>query len=245
MQTDFFERYNFFTFVWIRSYLKEIDISGIKFLNSLQRLRMDNKNQGMDFAYFPHLEYASLDWNRKLVNLDKCKKLGRLELRKYNPESKSLHELSRLVALRSLVITQSTILSVDGIENLSNLIELECHYLTKLEDADKLVALSKSLDSLSLSNCKRLKNYAFLTKLTKLKKLKLLSCGSLSNLGFITSMPDLEFLAFAGTNIEDGDLSILAERKIKYVSFDDKKHYSHKMNQINPDFSWKAKIELK
>lgn len=240
-QTDFFEKYNFFTFVWIVSYVKEINISGIKYLKNLEGLRVDNKNQGINFEDFPNLEYASFDWNKKLVNLDMSKKLSSLKLWKFNPASKTLHELSRLTGLRSLALTQSTILSVDGIENLSNLTEFEAHYLTKLANADKFAALSKSLKSLSLSNCKRLQDHAFLAKLIKLKKLKLVDCGNLPNLDFIASLPELEFLTFVGTNIEDGDLSILAERKIKFVSFDDKRHFSHKMKQINPNFSWKAK----
>jgi hypothetical protein len=60
-------------------------------------------------------------------------------------------------------------------------------------------------------------------------------------LDFIASLSELEYLTFVGTNVENGDLAILAEKKIKFVSFDDKKHYSHKMKQINPNFTWEAK----
>jgi hypothetical protein len=241
VQTDFFEKYNLFTFVWIVSYIEEIDISGIRYLSNLKCLRVNNKNQGINFGYFPNLEYASLDWNKKLVNLDTRKKLGRLELWKLNPTSHTLTEFCGLTELKSLALSQSTIHSVDGIESLTNLTEFEGNYLTKLENADSFAARSESLNSLSLSNCKRLRNYAFLPKLIKLKKLKLVDCGTLPNLDFIASLSELEYLTFVGTNVENGDLAILAEKKIKFVSFDDKKHYSHKMKQINPNFTWEAK----
>jgi len=35
----------------------------------------------------------------------------------------------------------------------------------------------------------------------------------------------------------------LKKNKIDYVGFDDKKHYSHKMKEINPSFSWKYSNE--
>jgi hypothetical protein len=238
---DFLKNNNFFTKIWVVNYLTDIDISGVHYLNALRSISLSNNKQKIDFSCFPELENASIDWNEKLTNLNTCKKLERLVIWKFKPRSKDFIELKELDALQSLEITQSNIESFSGIEYLHRLNSFEGHYLPKLESLKGIEAASKKLKILILDNSKKLVNYEdWLSKLEVLEKLILSKCGELKDLKFINEIHNLKFFSFIHTNIKDGNLDILEERKIEYVGFDDKRHYSHKMKDINPSFSWKV-----
>jgi hypothetical protein len=238
---DFFKEYNFFTEVSVIQDLSEIDISGVHFLKDLERLTLSNNKQRIDFASFPRLVHASIDWNESLVNMGLNERFKSLILSKYKPKSGSFSELSDLHELDSLEITQSNLVSLSGIEDLHHLREFKAYYLTKLESLKGITALNEVLALLELGNCKKLKGYEVsLRELVKLEKLIISNCGDLNDLNFITQMPFLKFFSFYNTNIKDGNLNILKQKSIEYVGYDDKKRYSHKMKDINPNFKWKV-----
>ena len=237
---DFLKTYDFFTEISVIKDLSEIDISGVQFLKKLVSLTLSNGNQGLDFKNFPLLEEASVYWNNKLFNLGLCKNLTKLVLWKYKPKSGSFQELSRLSSLIALKITQSNLHSLSGLEGLTHLEEFEAYYLTKLENLTNIDAVSKTLNSLTLDHCKKIHDFEqALGSLTNLQKLILGDCGDLKNLKFVNELEKLNFFSFVGTNVRDGDLSLLLKRKFEHVGFDDKRHYSHKMKELNPGFSWK------
>jgi len=70
--------------------------------------------------------------------------------------------------------------------------------------------------------------------LTKLKKIVLMDCGKLKSLTPLKNCSLLESLNFAGdTSIDDGELGSLIELpELSSMFFSDKRHYSHKQNQI-------------
>jgi protein phosphatase 1 regulatory subunit 7 len=235
---DFLKNYDFFTEVSIIKDLQDIDISGVQFLKRLIRLTLSNGNQGLDFGNFPLLEEASVHWNSKLKNLELCKSLQKLTLWQYKPKSGSCQELGGLSSLISLKITQSNIRSLTGLEGLKHLQEFEGYYLTKLEDIAKIITVSNTLRFLTLDHCKKLHAYEKdLASLANLQKLILGDCGDLDSLKFVRHLTKLIFLSFVGTNIKDGNLSFLLGRKFEHIGFDDKRHYSHKMKELNPEFS--------
>lgn len=234
---NFLEKYNFITHLTVSQNPLgvEIDISAVNQLRKLKFLSLSNKNQAIDFSCFPELEDGSIDWNNKLINIATCKKLRRLVLWKYKPKSKSFLELDGLTALQSLEITESNIESFSGIESLVKLNSFEGTYLSKLESLAGIELLSKNIRTLVLNTCKSLKDYGTaLGTLTNLEKLILSKCGELNDLDFITTMRKLIFFSFVNTNIKNGNLSPLKEKKLDYAGFDDKRHYSHKMKDINP-----------
>jgi protein phosphatase 1 regulatory subunit 7 len=232
---DFFKKYDFFTEVSVIKDLNDIDVSGIQFLKQLVRVTLSNENQGLDFSNFPQLEEASIDWNSKVINLSQCKKLNSLVLWKFKPKSGSFKELKGLGNLTSLKITQSDIKSLSCLEELPHLENFEAYYLSKLEDLSAIDVVRHSLKSLILEKCKKLHDYEdALGSLTVLRKLILSDCGTLKNLKFVHKLKELVFFSFVGTNVEDGDLSLLLKRKFEWVGFDDKRHYSHKMKELNP-----------
>jgi hypothetical protein len=216
-------------------------MSGVKFLKKLVRMTLSNNNQGLDFSNFPQLEDASIEWNNKIINLNQCKKLSSLILWKFKPKSGSFKELGDLDNVTSLKVTQSNITSLSGLEELPHLENFEAYYLSKLEDLNGIDALRHSLRSSILDKCKKLHDYEdALSSLTRLHKLILGDCGTLGSLEFINKLSELIFFSFVGTDVKDGDLSLLLKRKFEHVGFDDKRHYSHKMKEVNPGFSRKV-----
>ena len=231
---DFFREYDFFTEVSVIKDLTEIDISGVQFLKKLARVTLSNDNQGLDFGNFHQLEEASFDWNNKIINLSQCKKLNSLILWKFKPQSGSFKELRGLGSVTSLKITQSNIISLSGLEEFPHLENFEAYYLSKLEGLNGIDAIRHSLRSLMLDKCKKLHDYEeALSSLTNLHKLILGDCGPVKNLEFVNKLSKLTFFSFVGTDVKDGDLSFLAKRKFEHVGFDDKRHYSHKMKEVN------------
>jgi len=240
-KVDFFKEYDFFTDVSVIRDYTDIDVSGVQFLKNLVRMTLSNDNQGLDFSNFPQLEYASIEWNNRIINLNQCQKLTGLVLWKYKPKSGSFKELTGLDSVKSLMITQSNINSLSGLEELRHLENFEGYYLSKLEDLNGIDVIRHSLRSLILEKCKNLINYeGSLSLLENLQKLTLSDCGTLKNLNFLIRLKQLTVFTFVGTNVEDGDLSLLLKRKFEWVGFDDKRHYSHKMKEVNPGYSSKV-----
>lgn len=236
---DFLKKNNFFTQLSVVEDMTDINISAVHYLKGLTYLSLSNNKQNLDLSSFPELEKLSLDWNNNLTNLNKCKKLKHLALWKFKPKSKSFIELDGLNGLESLKITQSNIESFSGIQNLHQLNQLEGYYLSKLESLKGIELLAKSLKILILENCRKLIKYeSVFEDLVVLEKLILGDCGELDNLKFINKMDKISFFSFVNTNIKDGNLFPLKEKHFEYVGFNDKKHYSHKMKEITPSFSW-------
>ena len=55
-------------------------------------------------------------------------------------------------------------------------------------------------------------------------------CADIPSLAFIGKLQKLEFLSFVGTKILDGDLSFC--ERLEYTGFDNKKNYSHTMDEM-------------
>lgn len=225
---------DFLTSLWVVKDINPIDISGVHHLRQLRQLNISNDGQPVDFSFFPELEEAHIDWNSKITNLDKCPGLRKLTIWKYKPRSKAFHELHNLNGLQSLEITQSNIESFDGFEKFTGLRSFEGHYLSKLSTLNGLEVSQKHLRMLMLHTCKKLVAYEhILGQLNMLEKLILSDCGDLDDLTFVNKMQSLKFFSFVGTDVKDGDLLPLVERRLDYAGFDDKKHYSHKMKEVN------------
>lgn len=229
----FLKKYDFFTHLTVSEGLIDIDISAVHYLHKLKYLSLSNTKQAIDFSNFPLLEEASIDWNTKLINFKRCKILKKLQLWRYKPVSRGFSELFGVNSLESLKITQSNIESFSGLENLKCLNHFEGYYLPKLTSLNGLDNL-KELRILVVENCKKIMNYeSTLSKLLGLEKLILSNCGELNDIEFVEKMISLRFFSFVGTNVKNGNLLTLKKKKMDFVGFDNKRHYSHMMKEIN------------
>ncbi len=159
---------------------------------------------------------------------------------------KSFDNLSVNDKLSYLELNWANIKNFDGIEKFENLKRLELHYCVKLENDFGLSRLSENIEFLHINMSKK---FVFADELHQLRKLKVLClncCGSIENLDFLKSFPNLIDFRFVDTNIIDGNLKpILEHPTIRTVGFLNKKHYNYKHNQIEMDLGNKFKNEYK
>ena len=211
------------------------DISPINTLHTLRSLGITTYcKTEIDFTQFPYLEECSLIWRPKAKSIVKCKTLRRLYVDKYT--GKDTSPFSGLTNLESLSIGNSPIRSLEGLRDLKKLRFLGLYRLTKLESLSGIEGL-KNLEELEIHTCKKIKSIKEVEGLVKLRKLYLLNCGEIDSIKPIEKLKELEeFLFYESTNIVDGDLTPLTKLpKLKKVSFQNRKHYSHKREDFNPE----------
>ena len=208
-----------------------IDISAIHSLPNLKTLILaGDKKHKIDFACFPNLQVCNISCKFKIENLYSCKKLRELHLRKYNPKSKNLSELPKLPNLEFLELIQSTITSFAGVERFPKLKTLETHYMKNLTSLKELQPIADTLENLFLSKCPNLQNHSDVVKLQNVTWLRMSNCKDIASIQFIEKMPKLEKFAFVDTNVSDGDMTPCLG--LKYAGFTNKRHFSHKSEQI-------------
>ena len=84
-----------------------------------------------------------------------------------------------------------------------------------------------------------MKNHDYLCYLTDLETLILSGCGNIQNLQFIKELPKLKHFSFVDSTIVDGNLEPCVG--IDFVGFNNKRHYSHKFNELTPIFHTSVK----
>jgi len=211
-----------------------IDISDVMYLQNLRLLSVGNARQPLDLSCFPSLRELALEWHPKVDFRGASSTLEKLHLRCYRPKSKNLVELPPFPLLSELSIVQSPIESLEGLEKFRNLRSLELSYLSKLKRIGAIAKLNEGrLDSLECLNCPRIDDYEKLRHMKNLKVLRLNKCGPILNLNFVKEMSSLRDLRFVGTDVQDGDLTPLLERKtIESLAFTSKRHFSHSESML-------------
>jgi Leucine-rich repeat (LRR) protein len=122
------------------------------------------------------------------------------------------------------------IATLQGVNNFNNLKRLEIFSASKLETIAALQVLLSSLEEIQVELCKKITDFETLGKVKFLKKIILSESGEIKSLAFVKDLPELEFISFWGTNVLDGNIKYC--EGINYVGFDNKKHYTHKLEQF-------------
>lgn len=187
----------------------------------------DNKRNIVDLSCFKKLETLSCNYSKRTLNLDKCLNLKSLSIENYNPTTNDLSEFPTLLNLVQLRFFRSNILSLNGVEKLMSLKEIRIYSASKLKKIENLKFLTDYLEEIQIEKCKNISDYNFLGEIKSLIKLVICESGEIKNLSFIENLSNLNFLSFWGTSILDGNLEYC--KGIKFVGFDNKKHYSHKL----------------
>lgn len=209
-------------------YADKFDLSPIEVLKSLRFITLSGYSKSFDFSQFPNIEDLRVEWHKTITLPKSSQNLRSLYLRKYDPASKSCVELPELPHLETLELVQSTITSLDGISRFTNLKRLCISYCSQLVDVDCIGSLE--LNELEFETCKKAKISQCIEKVGSVRSLKISDCGKLPTVSFLKKMPHIERFSFVDTNIEDGDLSPCL--KLQSVGFTDKKHYSHKYQEV-------------
>ena len=191
-------------------------------LKSLKRF-ISNQSFDLDISKLCTVEWLEYNYTPKFKNLETAIWLKSLAIKGY--KANSLEVLKSLEQLEYLQLVLPSIQSIAGIENSKNLKSLFIIQARKLDNIQTLNQLNR-LETLALVNCPKISHFDF-----ELPSLLDLEITSINNLTFLKDLPNLQTLKFQ--NIEDGNLTPLLESNLKRAYFSDKKHYSHKMKEIN------------
>jgi hypothetical protein len=181
----------------------------------------------IDFSAFPLLQNCALEWRPKVSSLFDCKNLKNLFLNRYS--GKSFEPFKALSNLESLAILNSPLSDLEGIGRLPRLQSLR---LANLRQLDSLSGLedARYLNELEIVRCRSINSITEIACLHNLRKLNISDNDEIESLSPLAKIKNLnELLFYESTNILDGDLApILLHKSIVNVSFQNRKHYSHK-----------------
>lgn len=211
---------------------KLISMSGIENLSEIEYLRIDDE-QKVDLSAFPNLKFLIIKWSKKIANFNSCDNLQELNLWNFNTKERDFTNFPSLKNLKTLNLFFGNADSLNGLQLSNRIKNIEFHRFPKLTSIDVLTGL-ESLEFLFFQNCKRIQDFDATARLTNLKTLAIIDCGEIENLNFLKELDNLTDFRFVGTTIKNGDLRVLVHDKFKYIGFDNKKHYSHKYEELKP-----------
>ncbi len=185
----------------------------------------------LDFDQFPHLEKCGINWRKGSESLFRCNTLKWLNIDKL--ADKTTEDFVQLTNLNSLEITFGPqVRNLAGLESLKSLRTLGLYWLRHLTSLADISTLTE-LEVLDIQTCTKLTSLEDIAPLTGLKFLNVVSCGEISSLHPIKNLPNLQQIGFDGTNILDGDLSVLANSaSLKNYIFNYRRHYSHRRTDL-------------
>ena len=178
----------------------------------------------VDYSHFSSLQCVYASGAKGHRNLESVKGLRHLYLGQGQPASKALIGFD-FSELEKLDLCQSPIRSLNGIDQAACIQKLSLSYCRSLEDVAALASVGKTLTSLEIESCGKIKDFSWLYHLPNLENLVLFGSNTLPNLSFLDSMPNLKSFRFT-MNVLDGDLGLC--KNVPYVYCKNRKHYNLK-----------------
>lgn len=236
---DFLRQCPSLEYLWVIPALsaETFDFSPLYDLPNLRWLRCEtvfgpkeDRHAVIDYSCMEHLEILQASGAKGHNHIDALKELKVLYCEQGQPAGPSLQGAFDGAALQKLIVCQSPIRSLDGLEEAPQLHSLDLSYCRRLQDISALSFVGSSLRELSIERCGKIKDFSPLSNLHHLEHLRLVGSNRLSDLHFIRHMPRLQSFVFR-MNVSDGDFSMCLN--IPHVSIQNRAHYSHK----DQDFS--------
>ena len=230
---DFLKRFPNLLYLSINA-SKPIDTEAIETLSNLRGLQLSEQKSGLNFKNLNELEFFIGKWHNKNAHIEKCKILRELHLNKFAPETKDLSILANIERLEHLSLTKNNITSLEGLQNLEDLLTLNILYSPKLESFEAFYESTSSLREIEISHLPKVNSYKALRNLKTLRKLIISNSSDIQNLSWITELEKLKFFSFLNTTITDGNLKPLLEtQSLEYVGTNNKRNYNLTMEEIN------------
>ncbi len=208
------------------------DVDAINDLRSLRRVKVFTYcKTELRFSGLPLLEDCSLEWRSKASSLFAHRGLRKVFINKC--PLKDLRAISTMTSLESLSLASPKLETLQGIEALTALTFLGLYVARRLTSVDGVEAVP-NLVQLEVNDCPKVRNIAPLGALHRLRKLQLCNDGDIETIRPLRELKELEqFLFYESTNVLDGDLSPLKSLpKLEHVTFMDRKHYSHRRTEF-------------
>lgn len=189
----------------------------------------------IDLAYLPGLRKVVADWPVVKKSFSALTHLTELFI--FSFKEADLTPLVGNLGLTSLRMKQyPQVRSVEGIEELAHLEQLQIVVATKLEDLSALrhTPSKEHLRDLDFDTCKRITTVDDIAALTSLEKLNLGNCGTLESLKPLTALHRLrQIRLYESTVVADGDLSPLLEKPaLKSINLTNRRHYQPTVKQV-------------
>lgn len=246
---DHLDRLDNLNFLKEYSFLKKLDIDCINdhdysFLGNLPNLKYlgiglsIKQLNTIDLSNQEKLETLAIQWRKKIIGFENCTRLTSLTLVEF--KEKNLQKIECLKNLVELHIKTGAIESLQGVDKLENLQNLNIGNCKKLQSIKTINHLQK-LKELHLDACPNINDYDEVTDLPTLETLTLIDCGKVQSLKFIEHYQSLSKLSLLGnTVIVDGDL--VPAKRIKLLEH---KHYGHYNIKLeNPTYNQNIKNNL-
>ena len=208
------------------------DVTPLQFISDLEYLGLQCEfTKAPDFSRFDRLKVCKLLWRPMAKTILDCSGLKLLNVVNYPAED--LQKLTNMTGLRRLQISSRKLVSLAGIESLPSLRIMDLAECPKLESLTG-IETCQGLQVVELENCKKVNDISSLGELANLRDVVLTNCGKVKSLQPLAKCRLLESVTFAGdTNVEDGELTPLLDMpELKRMWFVDKRHYSHKRDQV-------------
>ncbi|TVY02057.1 leucine-rich repeat domain-containing protein [Cohnella terricola] len=205
----------------------KFNIDALYTLSNLTQLFCENKSIIFDYALLPRLEHIYYDYSHKSLNFTSLIALKSIVIRGFSEMDCTI--LSGFKRLESLYLSGGNIESLNGIENLQNLLVINLSYCAKLSDIKPVLTLQK-LHTLHVEKCKRVNDIVVTDDNHSLENVFV---SELESLLFIEKLKNLKKLKF--WDLKDGNILPVLEKSppLEEVDFfPNKKHYSHKKEQI-------------
>jgi len=209
----------------------DLNIKSVETIHSLNELKkleiITYCKTPINFHFFPKVLECSFEWIKGSDSLFEMPNIKRLFINNYRGKSSDV--FSRLTNLEDLSILNSPVENLHGISSLEKLKVLRLANLRKITALQGVENLHK-LEELEVQKCKGISTISEVFSLYKLRRLLLLDLGDIVSIKGIEKLSGLEdFLFYESTNIIDGDISpVLELKKLAKVSFQNRKHYTHK-----------------
>jgi Leucine-rich repeat (LRR) protein len=217
--------------------LRISSVDPIHFLSELRSLQVMTYCQTeIRFSAFPHLMECALEWRPKATSLFGCTALRKLFVDRYG--GKDVTQFATLVNLESLAILNAPVETLHGLSALKGLRSLRLANLKRLASLAGIGGLT-NLEELEIHTCPAIGSIKEVSSLSRLKKLHLNNDGRIESLKPLANLNSLESVLFyESTNIIDGDLSpLLRQRNLSRVSFQNRRHYSHRREEFGDAYS--------
>jgi len=218
------------------------NVEGLYSLKNLNELGLLTSGPKINFAKIPSLEDLSFHWdNNRIEGISDLPNLKELSIESFNTKAKEFEELPVNNNVTKLKLFRGNQRTFENFPIFKKLEWLETDYFNRLEKLKGIEKLNQTLKRLQVENSKKIDDHKILGKLREIEILILWSCGTIENLEFVNKLKHLIRLDFRNSNIKNGNLRpILFHPKLEIIGFNNKKHYSHKVKEIEKELEKKS-----
>lgn len=205
-----------------------VNLEAIELMSRLKELSITTTTRSnIDFSKLPTLEKCFLSWWPEAKNIFNAPALKELYLD--GMKFKDFSILASLDSLRKLTLANCNVENIDFLISLTRLVHLELLNCRKIRNFTPISKLSK-LEWLHIGGTKNISSIDFIAALKNLEVLLLTDVSDIATLKPVSKLLSLKALGMPGskTNIIDGDLSCLTKLpRLAMLMFAPRKHYSH------------------